>query len=169
MTNRLLLQRYVRRSHLAEELAESWREPESTEPASPDFESMIDECLQLRDLTRSAVQALLAELYDEQLVKESFRAEEVVRRELSRGLRIFALVADALAAAGTSPPRAEAQAVFAAAFAELRGYQQQLDDALPAFDPAIGRQARVELERGEGEFAEDVLARLQSQHPASGH
>lgn len=169
MTNRLLLQRYVRRSHLAEELAESWREPEPTEPASPDFEAMIDECLQLRDLTRSAVQALLAELYDEQLAKDSFRAEEVVRRELSRGLRIFALVADALGRAETSRPRAEAQAAFAAAFAELRGYQQQIDDALPAFDSEIARQARIELEQGAGEFAEDVLARLQNQHPASGH
>ena len=169
MTNLLLLQRYVRRSHLAEELAEGWREPESAETGNPDFESMVDECLQLRDLTRSAVQALLAELYDEQRAKDSFRAEEVVRRELARGLRIFGLVADALGRVEASRPRAETQAAFTAAFAELRGYQQQLNDALPAFDPKTARQARAELERGEGEFAEDVLARLQSQHPAGGH
>lgn len=169
MTNRLLLQRYVRRSHLAEELAENWREPESAETGNPDFESMVDECLQLRDLTRAAVQALLAELYDEQRAKDSFRAEEVVRRELARGLRIFGLVADIFRHVEPGQLQVKTQAAFAQASADLRNLQQQIDEALPAFDPETAQQARAELERGEGEFAEDVLARLQSQHPAGGH
>jgi hypothetical protein len=164
MRESMTLERYLRRSHLAEELVESW----PTEEGVNEPEAIVDELLQLRDLARNALQLLLSELYDETKAKASFRTEEKVRTSFAHSLRAFHRAGSMLERFGTGPLPLETRSAFTRAFAEMREFQKQLDEAIPPFNPEMTMQAVAEAQRGEGEFVEDLLARLQDQNPAGG-
>jgi hypothetical protein len=164
MPESMILERYLRRSHLAEELIESW----PTEEGVSEPEAIVDELLQLRDLARNALQLLLGELYDEGKAKASFRTEEKVRTSFTHSLRAFQRAGDLLEPFGKGLLSLESSYAFAKAFAEMRAFQQQLDEAIPPFNLEMTKQALDEAQRGEGEFVENLLGRLQGETPADG-
>lgn len=163
MSGSMMLERYVRRCHLAEELAESW--PQDSD--IPDPEAIVDEMLQLREIARAAHGSLLCHLFDPEKTKTSFHTEDQVRKGFSRALRAFQLVSAALQRSGEAHVRVETRDAFNKAFAEMRELRKQLDEVLPPFNPDT-KQGIAEAQRGEGEFVEDLLGRLQDQNPAGG-
>ena len=168
MPESIMLQHYLRRSHLAEELAISWS-PQADGPEQlSTVEAIVSECLQLRDTARIACKNFYNQLFDQEFAKESQHSENVIRLVLDSCLRTFATISRFMNSAEAKHCPSESLAAFAQAHDEVRRLQKEFNDTLPPFNPELTRQALAELEHGEGQFAEDILANLQGQNPTRG-
>jgi len=168
MRGGLDIERYVRRTHLAEELAAFSREAGSEQDVA-DCVALIEELLELRDLAQKTTAALLEKLYSEEHAKHMGRAEELVRKTLRRSNEVFGEFKEHLVAErpGKSVPPTLLDAFIQAAH-DMQECERQLAEAVPDFNPDITRQALAEAQAGAGEFAEDILARLQGENSAGG-
>jgi hypothetical protein len=164
---KLMVQRFLGRSRLAETLIENWRIAHQEETFATDVAALLGECLELRSLTRQTWSALLELLFSNEH-NNGIEVEEfgkTLKIALVKTLEVFTTVQTLLEEAQQKGYTIGEAGQFAAIHQEVIQIKAEVGKAFPEYDRNMAEQARAAFHRGEYRTVEDLLREAQNNHP----
>jgi hypothetical protein len=158
----LLVRRCLNRTHLVEQLVESWQYDHNEAMRARDLEELATECLDLAKLGRRAWKCLRAQMFDKNVSSAKvFAAEDMLKPATQRIRDVFKVVGKLIASAERAGYQIEGSAEFAQASKDLELLRQEIEQQFPDPDPQMMADSKAAFLRGEYQTAEELLHELQ--------